>query len=285
MKCPVCAGNLQTRRVKNQGLDIDQCESCRGIWFDSNELKSVLGHLASTHERIPKGARKRKDAECPRCQQPLLEHSYPGTSVKVHSCATCAGVWLDNTELSAIRSARKDNQQQLVKCPNCQHEQLGGTDCQECGIIFSKFSATQAVSRPVLESEPHGDNPVETLLFHLADSANLKDKTLITRLVGAPASEAERVEKMKLNRNVVIAVIIGIAILIPLGYVDGPNIFRPCEHWAPGSTARCMVYKEGAPWEVYPGYYIFFLTLVGLTGLPFAWQTFYYRRSRWPRIR
>jgi len=38
--CPSCGGELQT--VERQGIAIERCASCRGIWLDRGELEKLV---------------------------------------------------------------------------------------------------------------------------------------------------------------------------------------------------------------------------------------------------
>ena len=40
MKCPVCDGDL--RAVDRQGIEIDFCPRCRGVWLDRGELDKLI---------------------------------------------------------------------------------------------------------------------------------------------------------------------------------------------------------------------------------------------------
>jgi len=40
MKCPKCGFNLLTHDW--QGVQIDQCTNCHGIWFDAGEAESLV---------------------------------------------------------------------------------------------------------------------------------------------------------------------------------------------------------------------------------------------------
>jgi uncharacterized protein len=54
MKCPVCpdATLLMSDR---QGVEIDYCPSCRGVWLDRGELDKLI-QLGSRHEAPPPAA-------------------------------------------------------------------------------------------------------------------------------------------------------------------------------------------------------------------------------------
>jgi len=42
MKCPVC-GTPDLLMTERQGVEIDYCPSCRGIWLDRGELDKLIG--------------------------------------------------------------------------------------------------------------------------------------------------------------------------------------------------------------------------------------------------
>lgn len=68
--CPKCQGYLRT--VERQGVRIDQCERCRGIFLDHGELEHLLsaeqhyyGGYASTYRDSPRPFRGRPDSPRP----------------------------------------------------------------------------------------------------------------------------------------------------------------------------------------------------------------------------
>lgn len=64
MKCPVCpdATLLMTHR---QGVEIDYCPQCRGVWLDRGELDKLID-LAGTHEARPAAEQSRMPPPAPR---------------------------------------------------------------------------------------------------------------------------------------------------------------------------------------------------------------------------
>jgi len=50
MKCPACENLLSM--TERQGVEIDYCPSCRGIWLDRGELDKLLS-LRAPEERSP----------------------------------------------------------------------------------------------------------------------------------------------------------------------------------------------------------------------------------------
>lgn len=41
MQCPVCA-NTQLVMSERQGIEIDYCPQCRGVWLDRGELDKII---------------------------------------------------------------------------------------------------------------------------------------------------------------------------------------------------------------------------------------------------
>ena len=46
MKCPQCKDNALAMSER-QGIEIDYCPSCRGIWLDRGELDKLIEKAAS----------------------------------------------------------------------------------------------------------------------------------------------------------------------------------------------------------------------------------------------
>lgn len=59
MQCPVCP-NVALQMTDRQGVEIDYCPNCRGVWLDRGELDKIIerasavdsgGHRRDTGER------------------------------------------------------------------------------------------------------------------------------------------------------------------------------------------------------------------------------------------
>jgi len=46
MKCPVCE-NVNLAMMDKQGIEIDYCPQCRGIWLDRGELDKLIEKVDS----------------------------------------------------------------------------------------------------------------------------------------------------------------------------------------------------------------------------------------------
>jgi uncharacterized protein len=81
MKCPVCT-NVDLLLSQRQGVEIDYCPNCRGVWLDRGELDKII-------EREPGGS-MRYQGEAPRsAPQPQHlqgheQHSIPDLRYEEH---------------------------------------------------------------------------------------------------------------------------------------------------------------------------------------------------------
>ena len=115
MKCPKCkVENL--KEIKINGIKIDRCEHCGGLWFDKYELKITRDHrdknLSWLDFDLWKDENKLvvsgRSINCPRDEKPLFKIKCKNTDVMVDVCLECHGVWLDKNELDKIISALKE---------------------------------------------------------------------------------------------------------------------------------------------------------------------------------
>ena len=115
MKCPKCKmDNLE--EIKINGVKIDRCENCGGLWFDKDELKIVRDHRDENlswldfdlWEDKNKLQISGKSMDCPRDDKPLFRIKYGETGIMVDICLECRGVWLDREELDKIISSLKE---------------------------------------------------------------------------------------------------------------------------------------------------------------------------------
>jgi Zn-finger nucleic acid-binding protein len=61
MKCPVCE-TVDLQMSERQGVEIDYCPKCRGVWLDRGELDKIIerGAQVETSYSVPVQGEKRK---------------------------------------------------------------------------------------------------------------------------------------------------------------------------------------------------------------------------------
>lgn len=52
MKCPVC--DIELKMAERQGVEIDYCPHCRGVWLDRGELDKIIERSVSTRYEEPR---------------------------------------------------------------------------------------------------------------------------------------------------------------------------------------------------------------------------------------
>jgi Zn-finger nucleic acid-binding protein len=60
MKCPVCR-EPDLVMSERQGIEIDYCPKCRGVWLDRGELDKLIERSAAAPERAPQPVREQRD--------------------------------------------------------------------------------------------------------------------------------------------------------------------------------------------------------------------------------
>jgi hypothetical protein len=63
MKCPVCP-ETTLLMSERQGVEIDYCPQCRGVWLDRGELDKLV-EMSARQESAPVGAAPRAAASTP----------------------------------------------------------------------------------------------------------------------------------------------------------------------------------------------------------------------------
>ncbi len=61
MKCPVC-GDVTLAISERQGIEIDYCPECRGVWLDRGELDKIIERSGAEQEP-PREARREPPRE------------------------------------------------------------------------------------------------------------------------------------------------------------------------------------------------------------------------------
>jgi Zn-finger nucleic acid-binding protein len=51
MKCPTC--NVELKMTDRQGVEIDYCPNCRGVWLDRGELDKIIDRAAEAEFARP----------------------------------------------------------------------------------------------------------------------------------------------------------------------------------------------------------------------------------------
>lgn len=104
--CPKCLADL--RPVEYQGVTVDVCPGCRGVWLDPGELALLRGADQDVPAASVLGRTGHPESSgyiCPRCEGGFETFEFaPDTSLYVDRCKNCQGIWLDAGELTKVRA-------------------------------------------------------------------------------------------------------------------------------------------------------------------------------------
>ena len=107
MQCPKCAAAMA--KVTFEGVEVDRCTGCQGLWFDMLEhedLKALSGSEAIDTGSAEAG--RKHDAQrritCPVCAQPMIAMVVAGQPhIAYEACTVCYGVYFDAGEFTDFR--------------------------------------------------------------------------------------------------------------------------------------------------------------------------------------
>lgn len=72
MKCPI--DNSDLLMTERQGIEIDYCPTCRGVWLDRGELDKLIERSTATEPSVV----NRPQVHGPRSPQPYQKHRKEG---------------------------------------------------------------------------------------------------------------------------------------------------------------------------------------------------------------
>lgn len=73
MKCPVCP-DVTLTMTEHQGIEIDYCPQCRGVWLDRGELDKIIERSAGDTRPAPQAQPYQAPQPAP---QPYDSHGQP----------------------------------------------------------------------------------------------------------------------------------------------------------------------------------------------------------------
>jgi Zn-finger nucleic acid-binding protein len=128
MICPVC--NKDMIVVEYNKIELDYCNDCHGVWFDSTELELLLQSMGLGSQnllledilKLPEAMTQEKKRKCPICGQKMKKATigeYPGVLVDI--CPQEHGLWFDGGEMAQLlkhltgeQPTGQDSQQKVI---------------------------------------------------------------------------------------------------------------------------------------------------------------------------
>jgi len=164
------------------------CSSCHGKLIDEeilHKIESVTAEEATPAIQAAQADPGERLRNCPTCRIAMQKTPYGKLKAKttIDKCPKCSYIWLDQGELEAIQASYALYAKQIsakgspdvteFNCPKCGFAQQKKTECVKCGIIFSKFTAQDAIYKEQQYNSEKAASRVDAI-FAEADSFEIK---------------------------------------------------------------------------------------------------------------
>lgn len=106
MNCPKCKSDME--QVEFEGVEVDRCKGCKGIWFDVGETDWLLGADSATaidtgDPDVGKHTNQISRYRCPRCDGGMMRRTDPKrTEIQYEECTSCRGSFFDAGEFTDL---------------------------------------------------------------------------------------------------------------------------------------------------------------------------------------
>jgi len=109
MICPVCKYDMIV--VEYHNIELDYCHSCKGVWFDSGELKLLLRSQGIEETKVfldgilnsQEAASSEKKRNCPLCSHKMKKTAIGGQpEILIDICRDRHGLWFDGGEVAQL---------------------------------------------------------------------------------------------------------------------------------------------------------------------------------------
>lgn len=104
-RCGKCGDEFSTLFL--DGMIVDRCTGCHGVWLDAGELDRILDHGSEDPTMMPakpltEAPLDRLVGSCPTCRLGLEAYPVPGQPAHLEICGHCMGVWFDHDEMKLL---------------------------------------------------------------------------------------------------------------------------------------------------------------------------------------
>jgi Zn-finger nucleic acid-binding protein len=139
MICPIC--NYDMIVVEYHNIELDYCNSCKGVWFDSGELELLLKSYELEEPKAffdgiltsQETASSEKKRNCPVCGHKMQKTAISGQpEILIDVCRDKHGLWFDGGEVT-----------QLIGRLAGEHPPEGDSKGQVISFLEEVFGASQ----------------------------------------------------------------------------------------------------------------------------------------------
>jgi Zn-dependent protease with chaperone function/Zn-finger nucleic acid-binding protein len=108
MKCPHCKEGELTPVMTKNGVVIDYCPRCEGIWLDRGEIYYFTRNPRYLRWRIKEGLKNSRLSKIlnPHSQTPLTGFPLRGNKMVIYYCLKTGGIWIDKEVLDEMNEEK-----------------------------------------------------------------------------------------------------------------------------------------------------------------------------------
>jgi uncharacterized protein len=110
MDCPACRAQMFV--MEYDGLELDHCPDCEGVWFDGGELALLFADreqrahpelVPGVLQGLPAAETRERGRRCPACRRTMRKVNIgPGRRVLVDACGRGHGLFFDHGEVADL---------------------------------------------------------------------------------------------------------------------------------------------------------------------------------------
>lgn len=107
MNCPKCESEME--KVSYEGIEVDRCTNCGGIWFElleAEKLEKLEGSEAvdAGNAKLGKAYNLMDRIDCPLCKTQMIRMVDPGQHhIWFEGCTVCHGTFFDAGEFKDLK--------------------------------------------------------------------------------------------------------------------------------------------------------------------------------------
>ena len=104
INCPRDGASLKTGT--EYGVEVDHCPTCRGAWYDNDELAALESTVPSEDDDrrgMIDYAKRESEIDCPVCSKRMRAFNYRAYNLELDACTEGHGFWLDAGESDRVR--------------------------------------------------------------------------------------------------------------------------------------------------------------------------------------
>lgn len=104
MQCPICKAKDMIPVLTDQGVEVDYCPECKGIWLDKGEIFYFVKRPARVQKELEHAIKFGKPSEqtCPRTGKSMQEIKLLQGELTLDYSPSSGGIWFDGAELEKL---------------------------------------------------------------------------------------------------------------------------------------------------------------------------------------